>query len=417
MANRVKWVYPRLSLMMFLQFAVWGGWAVLIAGHMKHLGFSERQMSYVFGTTAFGSILSPLVAGWVADRFFPAQVFAGIGHLVGGALLVVAWRQTTFAGMWTAIFLHATLYMPTIALTNAITFHHLKDAKRFGNIRVWGTIGWIAINWGLSSYLRFWETKSPGVSHVGDSLLIAGIMGGVMGLYCLTLPHTPPAKNARNPYAFLEALSLMANRNFATLLLISFVVAIELPFYYNLTFLFLTEEGTGVGLPESTANFAMSLGQVAELGVMLLLYPSIRRLGMRWTIFLGILAWPLRYTIFAMGRPAWLVVAAQTLHGVCYSFFFVGGMIAVERLSPKDIRSSAQALLVFATNGLGMLVGHFVSGRVHGWFALPEGGHDWARIFLVPITVTVVAGVVFLFAFSERRYVEESQLYEVATAD
>ena len=393
MIFNAKSVYPRLSLMMFLQFAVWGGWAVLIAGHMSHLGFTERQMSYVYGTTAFGSILSPFVAGWVADRLFPAQIFAGISHFVGAALLVIAWRQTTFGGMWTAIFLHATLYMPTIALTNAVTFHHLRDAKRFGNIRVWGTVGWIAINWGLSWYLRFWETQSPGVSHVGDSLLIAGIVGAVMGVYCLTLPNTPPAKNARNPYAFVEALSLMVNRNFATLLIISFVVAIELPFYYNLTFLFLTEPTTGVGLSESTANVAMSLGQVGELVVMLLLYPSIRRLGMRWTMFLGILAWPLRYTIFAIGRPAWLIVAAQTLHGVCFSFFFVGAMIAVERLSPKDIRSSAQALLVFATNGFGMLVGHFVSGRAHGWFALPEGGHDWTRIFLVPIAVTVFAAV------------------------
>lgn len=414
---RKSFLYPRLSLMMFLQFAVWGGWAVLIAGHMSHLGFSERQISYVFGTTAFGSILSPLIAGWIADRLFPAQLFAGLSHLVGGVLLLIAWRQTTFGAMWTAIFLHATLYMPTIALTNAITFYHLPDAKRFGNIRVWGTLGWIAINWGLSWYLRFWETKTPEVSHVGDALLIAGLVGMLTGIYCLTLPHTPPARNARNPYAFLEALSLTADRNFAALLIISFIVAIELPFYYNLTFLFLTEKGTGVGLPASTANFAMSLGQVAELAVMLLLYPSIRYLGMRGTIFLGILAWPVRYTVFAIGQPAWLVVAAQTLHGICYSFFFVGGMIAVERLSPKDIRSSAQALLVFATNGIGMLVGHFVSGRVHGHFALPEGGHDWARIFLLPIVLTVMAGVAFLLTFNEQRYVERSALYETTTAD
>jgi hypothetical protein len=159
---------------------------------------------------------------------------------------------------------------------------------------------------------------------------------------------------------------------------------------------------------------AMSLGQVGEVVLMLLLAPSLRRLGMRMTIFLGILAWPVRYAVFALGEPAWLIVAAQPLHGICYSFFFVGGMIAVERLSSRDIRASAQGLIVFATNGLGMLIGHFFSGRVHDYFALPQGGHNWPMIFMVPIAITVVAGGVFLFAFSERRYQSDVAAAETA---
>ncbi|MBT3269118.1 MFS transporter [Candidatus Poribacteria bacterium] len=405
--------YPRLSLMMFLQLSIWGSWAVLIGGHMNDLAFTEFQISLVFGTTAFGAILSPLVAGWVADRFMPAQTFAAISHFAGGALMIIAYRQTSFGGMWLAILLHALLYMPTIALTNAIAFRHMGDSDKFGNIRVWGTVSWIAVNWGLSAYLRFWEARSD-TPHVGDSLLLAGALSFVMGLYCLTLPNTPPSKEARNPYAFLEALSLMANRNFAVLLLVSFVVAIELPFYYNLTFLFLTEPGHGVGLAPSAANFAMSLGQVAEILLMLLLFPAIRYIGMRTTVFLGILAWPVRYIIFAIGPPSWLVVAAQSLHGICYAFFFVGGMVAVERLSPKDIRASSQGLLVFATNGVGMLVGHFVSGWVHGHFALADGGHDWARIFMVPIGVTVVAAAAFIMLFSEQRYRDDVAAREAA---
>lgn len=142
---------------------------------------------------------------------------------------------------------------------------------------------------------------------------------------------------------------------------------------------------------------------------MVLLWPSIRNLGMRTTIFLGILAWPVRYAVFAIGHPAWLVVAAQTLHGICYAFFFVGGMIAVERLSHKDIRASAQGLIVFATNGLGMLVGHFVSGRVHDFFRTAVGGHQWANIFLVPIAVTVVAAVAFMALFDERKFREDAE--------
>lgn len=403
--------------MMFLQFAIWGSWAVLIAGHMQNLGFTGKQISYVFGTTAFGSIVSPLIAGWIADRFVSAQWFAALSHFLGGVLMLVAWKQSSFLPMWTAIVVYALLYMPTIALTNAISFRHMGDSKKFGNIRVWGTLGWIAINWILSLYLRYWENRDAVAAHAGDFLVFTAALSFLMGLYCLSLPNTPPSREAKNPYAFLEAFALTRNRNFAVLLIISFVVAIELPFYYNLTYLFLTESGHGVGLAGSSANFAMSLGQVAEVLVMLLLFPSIRKLGTRWTIFIGILAWPVRYTVFAIGYPAWLVVASQTLHGICFSFFFVGGMIAVERLSPKDIRASAQALLIFATNGVGMLVGHFVSGRVHDYFALADGGHDWAKIFIVPIAITIVAAIAFIFLFNEKQFLEDAEALEAAQAE
>ncbi len=396
--------FARLSGMMFLQFAIWGAWAVLIAGHMQNLGFTGKQISYVFGTTAIGSIISPIIAGWIADRLMPAQIFAAISHGLGGICLLIAWRQTTFPMMWGTIFLHAILYMPTIALTNAVAFHHMGQSDKFGNIRVFGTLGWIAINWVLSLYLRFWEGRAANLPHVGDCLLFGAILSFIMCVYCLTLPNTPPSKEAKNPYAFLEAFALVSNKNFAVLLIISFVVAIELPFYYNLTYLFLTDAVHGVNLAASSANLAMSLGQVAEVLLMLLLFPCLRRFGMRFTIFLGILAWPVRYAIFAIGEPVWLVVSAQTLHGICYSFFFVGGMIAVERLSPPDIRASSQSLLLFVTNGLGMLVGHIVSGRVHDFFAYPEGGHAWAKIFMVPIAVTLIAAAAFIFLFNERKY-------------
>lgn len=409
-------VYFRLSAMMFLEFAIWGSWAVLVAGHMRNLGFTDPQINLVYLTTAIGAMLSPLIAGWIADRFLPNQVFTGAVHLVGAALLLVAWRQREFWPLWVTVLSYAVLYMPTIALTNAISFHHLKDSKKFGNVRVWGTLGWIVINWEMSAYLRMWEGRAPGVSHIGDCLIAAAVLSALMGIYCFTLPNTPPTKEAKNPYAFLEALKLVSNRNFAVLLVISFVVAIELPFYYNLTFLFLTEPGTGVGLPDSQANFAMSLGQIAEVLIMLLLAPSLRRLGTRATIFLGILAWPVRYAVFAIGQPTWLVIAAQCLHGICYSFFFVGGMIAVERLAPKDIRASAQGLIVFATNGVGMLFGSLLAGQIADLFILPAGGHAWARIFLVPIAITIVASIAFVSRFSERRFRADTERIEQTTA-
>jgi nucleoside transporter len=411
----------RLSVMMFIEFAIWGSWAVLIAGHMRNLGFTDFERNLVYLTTAIGAMLSPLIAGWIADRFLPNQSFTGAVHLAGGVLLFIAWQQKTFLALWIVILCYAVLYMPTIALTNAIAFYHMKDSKKFGYIRVWGTMGWIVINFAISEYLRLWEVRST-VSHIGDCLLVAAILSGLLGLYCFTLPNTPPSKQARNPYAFLEALRLTKNRNFAVLLVISFVVAIELPFYYNLTYQFLTEPGTGVGLSESWAAKAQLLGQVAEGLIMLLLASSLRHVGMRTTILLGILAWPVRYAIFAIGHPAWLVVAAQCLHGICYSFFFVGGMIAVERLAHKDIRASAQGLIVFATNVVGMLIGSLLAGQIAGYLLLPSTSepdsitgamkiiehHDWAKIFMVPIAITVLAGIAFIALFSERRFQEDS---------
>ncbi|MFQ5807861.1 MAG: MFS transporter, partial [Phycisphaerae bacterium] len=320
----------RLSIMMFIEFAVWGAWAVLIAGHMRNLGFTDPQINYVYLTTALGAMLSPLIAGWIADRFLPNQLFTGCVHLAGAALMFVAWKQTEFLPLFTCILVYAVLYMPTIALTNAIAFYHMKDSKKFGFIRVWGTIGWIVISWFMALYLLVWEgfsweTQLGGtelsiswgglsseVSHAGDCLLIVVILSLIMALYSFTLPNTPPSKEAKNPYAFLEALKLTSNKNFAVLLVISFIVAIELPFYYNLTFLFLTEPGTGIGLRESSATLAMSLGQVAEVVLMLALAPAIKYGGMRMTIFLGILAWPVRYAIFAIGQPTWR--SAEAMH-------------------------------------------------------------------------------------------------------
>ncbi|HOO16044.1 MAG TPA: MFS transporter [Phycisphaerae bacterium] len=394
----------RLSIMMFVEFAVWGAWSVLLGKHMEHLGFSGKQIGLVYLTTALGAMLSPLVAGWIADRFMPNQIFTGIVHLLGAVLLFIAWPQTQFGGMFVALLIYAILYMPTIALTNAIAFHHMKDSKKFGNIRVWGTIGWIVVNWIISGYLLIWGRYQPGAWRVGDCLLFAAVLSAFMGIYCFTLPNTPPAKQAKNPYAFVEAFRLMSNRNFAVLLVISFVVAIELPFYYSYTIIFLTDTNAGVGLSPGWANAAMSIGQVAEIALMLLLAPSLRNLGMRMTIVLGILAWPLRYAIFAIGQPWYLVVAAQALHGICYSFFFAGGMIAVERLSPKDIRASAQGLLLFATNGVGMLIGNLISGPLYDVFVAARVSHAWPKFFLVPIVVTILGAIVFAVLFKERQF-------------
>ncbi|HEY3268630.1 MAG TPA: MFS transporter [Armatimonadota bacterium] len=408
-------LYWRLSLMMFLEFAVWGAWSVMIATHMDHnLHFDGKHISYVFGTTAFGALLSPMIAGYIADRVMPNQIFTAISHLVGAALLFVAWKQTQFWPLEITMIAYAFTYMPTIALTNAIAFHHMKDSNKFGMIRMWGSIGWILVQMGLAAYLNHWRLLGGAAvesAHAADCFIFAAVAAVLMSVYCLTLPNTPPSKNAKNPYAFLEALKLARNRNFLILLVISFIVAIELPFYYNLTLLYLTEPMKlgGVGLTLDRGQFVMTYGQIGEIAMMALLYPLMRKGGVKWTIFLGILAWPVRYAIFAyLHQYPSIVVAALPLHGICYAFFFAGGMMAVERIAHRDIRASAQGLMVFATNGLGMLVGHFVSGRVHDFYRTAEGGHNWAGIFMIPIVVTVVAGIIFLLAFNEKQFSADS---------
>lgn len=444
-SQRSDWgLYVRLSFMMFLQFAVWGAWSVMIGVHMQeNLKFDGREISYVFGTTAIGAIIAPMIAGWIADRFMPNQIYTGISQIIGAILLYVAWKQTSFWGLYGTMVLYAAMFMPTLALTNAIVFHHMKDSDKFGMIRVWGTLGWIGVQTALAAYLAYFSGALPawlaGVvpAHPApsaalanirsaDCFLFAAVASLLLGVYCFTLPNTPPAKDAKNPYAFLEAFKLAANRNFLILLVISFVVAVELPFYYNLTLLYLTEAQAagGVGLDLGYGQFVMTFGQWGEVLLMALLFPMMRWGGVKWTILLGILAWPVRYAIFAFGHtnPA-LVVAALPLHGICYAFFFAGGMIAVERIAPRDIRASAQSLMLFATNGMGMLVGHFISGQVHDFFALPkssvlpEGGHNWTAIFMVPIVVTVVAAIIFGFMFNEREFEADSRRIKALDAE
>lgn len=415
MAARDDWgLYIRLSVMMFLEFAVWGAWSVLIATHMlANLQFTGTQLALVFGTTAIGAMLAPLIAGNIADRFAPNQYVTAICHLLGAALLFVAFRQTTFAGLWWVMMLYACTYMPTIALTNGIAFHHMGDSEKFGNVRVWGTIGWIAIQTFNSFYLRRFGDSAAQDPHTGDVLIIAAIVAVIMAVYCLTLPNTPPAERSEEPYAFLKAFRLCHDRNFLVLLVISFLVATELPWYYNLTQNFFTEQhvpGLGLGgldLTPGDMQLATTIGQWGEILMMFVLAVLLKRLGIRWTIMCGIIAWPLRYAIFALGEPKLLVICSQALHGVGYACFMAAAMIAVERMAPRDIRASAQSLLIFATNGVGMLIGHFASGPIHDMFKLQnEQGdyHNWAMVFAIPIIVTTLAAIAWVVLFDQNAY-------------
>lgn len=375
---------------------------VLLAGHMNALGFSGTQISSVYGTMAIAALASPLVAGWLADRFFPSQMMLGGCYLLAAPLLVVAWGQAEFVPFWCTMAGVSMLRTPARMLSTVVAFHHLGDKTRFGQVRAWGTTGWIFISWCLSGYLRIWEGRDPGVSHMGDALLVAAVVSLVAGVYCLSLPHTPPGNRDTTSLGLGTSLRLLRDPTFVILLGIGFVSSTMNPFFYNFSFLFLTEVG-GVGLVPSTANMVQSLGQLGEVAVLLALGASLRRYGIKRILLVGIAAQSLRFGLFALGEPTWLMAGALSLHGFVFTFFVVGLTISVDELSSVDNRASAQGLMSLVRGGGGSLLGNYLAGTTYDRLALDGGGHDWTTFFTLPAAVTGVSLVIFGLLFRERR--------------
>jgi nucleoside transporter len=401
----------RLGVMMFLQYAIWGSWAPVLSAYLQNnLGFSGVQLGVIFSLLPLATIISPFIGGQFADRWFPTQkVIAGL-QLAGGVILILIANVTSFTAMMWLMLVYCLVYAPTLALTNSIAFVNLKSSeKEFGAIRVWGTIGWIAAGWALFG----WRTlaKSPeGIAMKGDTLLLAGVFSLLMGVLSFGLPHTPPQREGAKPWAFLEALKMFKDRNFLVFAVISFIVATELQFYYVLTSPFLTSPAIGVSQKHISA--VMTIAQVAEIFVMaFMLSWALKKFGMRRTLTLGILAWPIRYIIFVIGEPSWLVIASLALHGFCYVFFFTAAFIYVDNIAPKDIRHSAQSLIAIIILGFGNFVGSLFSGWVQNVFTtetLNAAGQvvkdiNWRGTFLVPTALTLLCLVVFLVFFRENK--------------
>ncbi|MBI3910209.1 MAG: MFS transporter [Armatimonadetes bacterium] len=403
----------RLSLMMFLQYFIWGGWAVTIYPYLtKALGFSDDQAGWVFSVFSLACIVSPFVGGQIADRYVPTQWFLAACHLLGGAAMFMAAQQRSFPGVLAFMVVYSLLYAPTLALTNSLAFHHLNGADReFGSIRVCGTVGWIAAGY----VLTVWRTALPSVAEHGDMLLMSGVGSVALGLFCLALPHTPPRGEAENPLAFVEAVGLLKHPSFLIFMLISFVVTTELQFYYMPTADFLVDLGkTQEIFPRFTVtqeNVAgiMTIAQIAEIVAMAALLPFLLpRIGIRRALAIGVIAWPLRYIVFALGQPLWLVVASLALHGIGYTFFFVVSQIYVNRVAPVDIRASAQALLTLVTLGIGNFLGTMFTKWILGQYAILDAagkiaGHHWTPIFLIPCALTVICAIAFLLGFRDKR--------------
>lgn len=398
----------RLGVMMFLQYAIWGAWAPVLSDYLKNtLGFSGAQFSLIYSLLPLATIIAPFIGGQVADRYLASQkVVAGL-QLAGGIFLVLIATTTAYGTMVWLMLGYCLLYAPTLALTNSIAFINLQNSeKEFGKIRVWGTIGWIAAGYLLTLW-RIGAQSASGLAFKGDMLLLAGIFSLIMGIQAFSLPPTPPRKEGVKPWAFLEALKMMKDRNFLVFIIIAFVVATELMFYYILTAPFLTSPKIGVS--STILPWVMTIAQVAEIFVLAFLLPYlIARIGIRKILTLGILAWPVRYIIFAIGQPSWLVIASLALHGFCFVFFFAAAFIYVDTIAPRDIRHSAQSLITLVTYGVGNYIGSLFAGWVHDLFTQNEVT-NWTNVFLVPCFLTVLCAFVFLFFFRERRAAQEVQ--------
>ncbi|MCS7065865.1 MAG: MFS transporter, partial [Fimbriimonadales bacterium] len=300
-------------------------------------------------------------------------------------------------------------YAPTLALSNSVAFRNLRNPQiEFGPIRVWGTIGWIVANWGVTVVRSQLHSLEWGMI---DVFLMAGIVSLIAGVASLGLPHTPPATEAPDPWAFRRAFTLLYDRNYLIFFIIALVVATELPLYYILTFPFLQAAGKPIGITGHNLPAWMTIAQIAEIFTIAFMLPAVLPLwGIRRTMLLGILAWPARYAVFAIAwalhyqTPAivWLAIAALALHGFCYVFFFTVAFIYTDMVAPEDARSSAQALINVAVLGIGMLAGGFFAGWLKDIFTF-EGVTDYALVFTVPTVITILAGVVFALLFRERR--------------
>lgn len=410
----------RLSIMMFLQYFVYGAWYVTAGTYLTEtLHFSGSRVGLAYGSMGIAAMISPFFVGMIADRFFSSERVMAVLLIVGGALLWYVSTITNFASFYPLLILYALTYMPTLALANSITFDHVQEpARDFPKIRVLGTIGWIAAGI-LIGRLGIEATAMP--------MRIGAVASVVYGLFALLLPHTPPhAKSiARDDGApgrraagesrsgvtvrdilGLDALSLMRDRSFLIFVIGSFLLVIPLQFYYTFTNAFLNEIGV------TAAATKMTLGQASELGFMLAMPWFLTRWGIKKIMLLGMAAWAIRYVFFAYGNAnagMWMLYTGILIHGICYDFFFVSGQIYVDQQATLRIRAAAQGFIAFVTLGIGNVIGSWISGvvveayqRAGANVAGTAGAtmtHDWRMIWLIPAVMSVVVFVLFAVAF------------------
>ena len=389
----------QLSVMMFLQFFTWGAWYVTMGTYLdKVLGATGVQVGAAYSAMAIATIFSPIFVGMIADRFFSAQKVLGVLHIVGALLLYYITTIDNPSFFYWIVLLYSLMYAPTLALANSVAFRQMNDpAKEFPSVRFLGTIGWIAVGLMIDRVFKL-QTE-----QLSQTFIIAAVASGILGLLSFTLPDTPPkAKGTKTTFAKVlgaDALVLFKDRSFTVFLISSILICIPLSFYYSFTNLFLTE----AGMKNATSN--MTWGQISEAVFILLIPFFFRRLGVKWMIAIGMIAWAVRFLLFSYGDAAenlWMLFAGIILHGVCFDFFFVTGQIYTDSKADIKIQSSAQGLITMATYGVGMWIGTLLSGYVKDYYTLDKIV-TWKSVWLVPAGISVAVLLFFLILFNEKR--------------
>ena len=393
--------------MMFLQFFIWGGWFVTLGTFLgNNLNATGGQIAMAFSTQSWGAIIAPVFIGLIADRYFNAEKILGILHLLGSGLLLLMSQTSDFSVFYLYVFSYMLLYMPTLALVNSVSFNQMKDtASEFPLIRTFGTIGWI-ISGVVISYVFSWDTQDSITSGaLSNTFKMVALASLILGAFSFSLPKTPPCGNDQKSFSLKsalgwDALKLLKDRNFLLFFIASVLICIPLAFYYQQANPFLVE----LGMNNPTAK--MAFGQVSEVLFMLLLPTFFIRFGFKKTILVGMMAWVVRYLLFAygdVGEKAYMLIIGILLHGICYDFFFVSGQIYTDFKAGEKIKSAAQGLITLATYGVGMLIGFWIAGKVSDAFLIQTGQHDWDTIWKFPALFALGILLLFLLIFKNEK--------------
>ncbi|MBT8253156.1 MAG: nucleoside permease [Bacteroidia bacterium] len=397
----------QLSLMMFLEFFIWGGWFVTMGAYLgNNLSASGGETAMAYSTQSWGAIIAPFIIGLIADRYFNAERILGVLHLAGAVMMYQMSQVSDFNSFYPYVLGYMILYMPTLALVNSVSFNQMSDpAKQFPFVRVYGTIGWIVAGLLISFAFKWDSIDNIGQGMLSNTFLMVAIASAILGVFSFTLPKTPPIKTKGEKASIsdilgLDALSLLKDKNFLVFFISSVLICIPLAFYYQNISPFLTE----LKVENSTAW--ASLGQISEVGFMLLLPFFFKRFGFKKTILFGMLAWGIRYILFAYGNAGdlfFMLVLGIALHGICYDFFFVSGQIYTDSKAGEKVKSAAQGLITLATYGVGMLIGFWVAGKIVDQNIVNESLHGWQKIWTFPAIFAVVVLALFAVLFKNEK--------------
>ncbi len=402
-----KAIQFKLSLMMFLEFFIWGGWFVTLGTFLgSNLQANGAETGMAFSTQSWGAIIAPFIIGLIADRFFNAEKILGILHLVGAVLMYQMAYATSFQMFYPYVLGYMIAYMPTLALVNSVSFNQMKDpAKEFSFIRVWGTIGWIVAGLAISFIFHWDAADNIKNGLLRNTFLMTAIASAIIGVFSFALPKTPPTTNKDSKVKLsdilgLDALKLLKDRNFLVFFSASILICIPLAFYYQNANPFLTE----IGVTNPTGK--MTIGQASEVVFMLLLPVFFKRFGFKRTLIFGMLSWALRYVLFAYGNAgelSFMLLIGIALHGLCYDFFFVSGQIYTDSKAGEKVKSAAQGLITLATYGVGMLIGFWVAGQITDYYVLSNNTHNWQSIWLFPAGFAFVVMILFSLLFKNEQ--------------